>query len=81
MGKIVFRNEDKDIDYYGENTKFTRMVNIYGKGPDGAGESLLFPIKTNGASQDTNLADYLLNIKEFQKTNVEIRVDNGEKDG
>ena len=58
-----------------ENTKFTREVNTYGVDENGIGEELLFPIRLNGKPggyQETNLANYLIKYKEFEKTDVKI---------
>ena len=59
-------------------TNFSREFNTYG-----VGEELLHPVQMNdlstGQSQpETNLATYLINYKEFQKSNVEVRK-NGNK--
>ena len=61
-----------------EMTKFSRELNTYG-----AGEELLHPVQMNDSSigqpqPETNLATYLINFKEFQKSNVEVRK-NGNK--
>ena len=56
-----------------EITKFSREFNTYG-----VGEELLYPVQINDSSigqpqPETNLATYLINFKEFQKSYVEIR--------
>ena len=56
-----------------EITKFSREFNTYG-----VGEELLYPVRMNDSSLGqpqpaTNLATYLINVKEFQKSNVEVR--------
>ena len=61
-----------------EMTKFSRELNTYG-----VGEELLHPVQMNDSSigqpqPETNLATYLINFKEFQKSKVEIRK-NGDK--
>ena len=58
-----------------ENTKFTREINTYGVDKNGIGEELLFPIRFNGKpgeNQETNLANYLIKYKEFEKNDVKI---------
>ena len=61
-----------------EMTSFSREFNTYG-----VGEELLHPVQINDSSigqpqPETNLATYLINFQEFQKSNVEIRK-NGNK--
>ena len=56
-----------------EMTKFSREFNSYG-----VGEELLYPVQMNDSTigqpqPETNLATYLINFKEFQKSNVEIK--------
>ena len=56
-----------------EMTKFSRELNTYG-----VGEELLNPVQMNDSSigqpqPETNLATYLINFQEFQKSNVEIK--------
>ena len=55
-----------------EITKFSREFNTYG-----VGEELLHPVQMNDSSigqqqPETNLATYLINFQEFQKSNVEV---------
>ena len=69
MVKYTITREDNGT----ETTKFSRMFNTYG-----VGEELLHPVQINDSSigqpqPETNLATYLINSKEFQKSNVEIR--------
>ena len=64
-----------------EKTKFSREFNTYG-----VGEEVLYPIEMNDLwidnrlvpQPDTNLATYLINFKEFKKSNVQVRK-NGNK--
>ena len=54
-------------------TKFSREFNTYG-----VGEELLYPVQMNDSSigqpqPETNLATYLINYQEFQKSNVEMK--------
>ena len=53
-------------------TRFSKMYNIYGMTED-----VLFPVTLNvldgEPSQETNLATYLVKIKEFQTVNVTIK--------
>ena len=61
-----------------EMTKFSREFNTYG-----VGEELLYPVQVNDSligqpQPETILATYLINFKEFQKSNVEVRK-NGNK--
>ena len=56
-----------------EITKFSREFNTYG-----VGEELLNPVQMNDSSigqpqPETNLATYLINFQEFQKSKVEIK--------
>ena len=56
-----------------EITKFSREFNTYG-----VGEELLHPVQMNDSfigqpQPETNLATYLINFQEFQKSNVEIK--------
>ena len=56
-----------------EMTKFSREFNTYG-----VGEELLYPVQKNDSSIGQpqpviNLATYLINFQEFQKSNVEIK--------
>ena len=58
---------------YEETSKYTREFNTYG-----VREELLYPIKINDSypgqpQPDTNLATYLVKLKEFQKSTVEIK--------
>ena len=68
------------ISFFGNITsRYTREFNTYG-----VGEELLFPIEMNDSDlgqpqADTNLATYLIKLKEFQKSNVEIKK-NGDKE-
>ena len=53
--------------------KFSKEFNTYG-----IGEELLHPVKMNDSSigqpqPETNLATYLINFQEFQKSKVEIK--------
>ena len=69
MGKNTFWNQEEEC----EIVKFTRMFNEYGMG-----EELLFPIKLNQSptgNLETNLATYLINFKEFKKSQVEIKLE------
>ena len=67
------------ISRYGcETSKYTREYNTYG-----VREELLYPIKMNDSSlgqpqPDANMATYLINLKEFQKSTVKIKK-NGSK--
>ena len=59
-------------------TKFLREFNTYG-----VGKELLYPVEMNDSSigqpqPETYLANYLINYREFQKSNVEVRK-NGNK--
>ena len=68
MGKYIITKEDGC-----ERTKFSREFNTYG-----VGEELLYPVQMNDSSigqpqPETNLATYLINFKEFQQSNVEIK--------
>ena len=61
-----------------EMTRFSREFNTYG-----VGEELLHPVQINDSSivqpqPKTNLATYMINFQEFQKSNVEVRK-NGNK--
>ena len=61
-----------------EMTRFSREFNTYG-----VGEELLHPVQINDSSivqpqPETNLATYMINFQEFQKSNVEVRK-NGNK--
>ena len=72
MVKFIFSTN------FGETSKYTREYNTYGER-----EELLYPIKMNESSlgqpqPDANLATYLINLKEFQKSNVRIEK-NGSK--
>ena len=63
---------------YGETSRYTREYNTYG-----VREELLYPIEMNDSllgqpQPDANLATYLINLKEFQKSNVKIQK-NGSK--
>ena len=56
-----------------ESTRFSRELNTYG-----VGEELLYPVQMNDSSSgqqqpETNLATYLINFQEFQKSKVEIK--------
>ena len=56
-----------------ENTKFSREFNT-----NGVGEELLHPVEVNDSligqpQPETNLATYLIDFQEFQKSNVEIK--------
>ena len=73
---IISRRPCGDIDV--ETSKYTREYNTYG-----VREELLYPIKMNDSSlgqpqPDTNLATYLINCKEFRKSNIKIQK-NGSK--
>lgn len=71
MGKFTVWNK-----YYEcEQTKFTRQLNVYG-----IREELLFPIKLNDTGFETNLATYLVKIKRFERTFVEISETAGKDD-
>ena len=55
-----------------ETSKYTREFNTYG-----VGEELLYPIEINDSflgqpQPDATLATYLIKLKEFQKSYVEI---------
>lgn len=69
MVKFIVYNES--FDYW--QTKFTRQFNVYG-----IGEELLFPIRLNDGKTETDLATYLVNTKEFEKTLVKISDDAGQ---
>ena len=65
-------------EYGREITRFSREFNTYG-----VGEELLHPVQMNDSSigqpqPEPNLATYLINFQEFQKSNVEVRK-NGNK--
>ena len=60
-----------------EISKYSCEFNTYG-----VGEELLYPIEMNDSplgqpQPDTNLATYLIQLKEFQKSNVEIEKNAG----
>ena len=68
MVKYTIRLEDGS-----DMTRFSREFNTYG-----VGEELLHPVQVNDSSigqpqPETNLATYLINFQEFQKSNVEVR--------
>ena len=74
MVKFILTREGDTREF----TRFSREFNTYG-----VGEELLYPIKMNDSSigqtqPDTNLATYLINVKEFQRSNVKIKK-NGNK--
>ena len=73
MVKFIISSDDS-----GETSKYTREFNTYG-----VREELLYPIEMNDSplgqpQPDANLATYLINLKEFQKSNVKIEK-NGNK--
>ena len=68
MVKWYIKSKEGIVEY----TKFSREFNTYG-----VGEELLYPVEMNDSSigqpqPDTNLATYLINFQEFQKSNVEV---------
>ena len=72
MVKFIFSGYEYEI------SKYTRELNTYGER-----EELLFPIEMNDSSlgqpqPDANLASYLINCKEFKKSNIRIQK-NGSK--
>ena len=75
---VKFILSRRHADMYIETSRYTREYNTYG-----VREELLYPIKMNDSSlgqpqPDANLATYLINLKEFQKSNVKIEK-NGSK--
>ena len=69
MVKYTITRESDGI----EHTFFSCEFNTYG-----VGEELLHPVQMNDSfigqpQPETNLAIYLINFQEFQKSNVEVR--------
>ena len=75
---VKFIISRRHADMYIETSRYTREYNTYG-----VREELLYPIKMNDSSlgqpqPDANLATYLINCKEFRKSNIRIQK-NGSK--
>ena len=73
MVKYIITRKGGGYKYGEDITKFSREFNIYG-----VGEELLHPVEVNDSSvgrpqPEINLATYLINFLEFQKSNVEIK--------